>query len=155
VKAIRQRGLALRTSIIVGFPGETEEDFAALMDFVRETRFDRLGAFAYSPEEDTPAALMADQVPEEIKAARLDKLMKLQATISAERSALRVGTTCEVLVEGRREDGLLVGRSAWEAPEIDGEIRFRPSQGAIAQPGDFVQVRITGASTYDLIGEAL
>ncbi len=150
---IRARGMALRTSIIVGFPGETEADFEELLAFVAEARFDRLGAFAFSPEEDTVAAGLPDQIPEEIKQARLDRLMRLQSGISAERNATRVGTTCEVLVEGRRKDGLFVGRSRWEAPEIDGNVLFRAT-GKL-RPGTFAQVRITGSEIYDLIGEAL
>ena len=153
IGAARARGLALRTSIIVGFPGETEADFAELMDFVSQAKFDRLGAFAFSPEEDTPAADMPDQVPDEVKRERLDRLMTLQQRISAERNALRVGSTCRVLTEGIRDDGLHRGRSAWEAPEIDGHILFRAA--APLRPGDFATVRITGAQTYDLLGETL
>ena len=151
-QAIKARGMMLRTSIIVGFPGETEADFEALLAFVAQARFDRLGAFAYSAEEDTPAADMPGQVPEEVKQARLDRLMKLQRRIAREENAKRVGTTCTVLAEGM-EDGLYVGRSALEAPEIDGKVYFR-AQTAPA-PGSFVTVRITRARNYDLIGEAL
>jgi len=153
IEAARARNLALRTSIIVGFPGETEADFAELLDFVAQAQFDRLGAFSFSPEEDTPAARMPDQAPEEVKQERFDKLMSLQQRISAERNALRVGSTCRVLAEGVRAGGLYWGRSAWEAPEIDGRILFRGA--APLQPGDFATVRITGAQAYDLIGEAL
>ncbi len=153
VRAIHQRGMALRTSIIVGFPGETEADFEELLAFVQEARFDRLGAFAFSPEEDTRAAEMPDQVPEEVKQARLDRLMALQQGISVESNARRVGSTCRVLIEGKGTDGLYVGRSAWEAPEIDGKILFRSPNPL--KPGDEATVRITAAQTYDLIGEAL
>jgi len=153
IEAARQRGLALRTSIIVGFPGETDADFTELMDFVAQAQFDRLGAFAFSPEEDTPAADLPDQVPEDIKQERLDKLMSLQRRISAERNTQRVGSTCRVLTEGMRDDGLHWGRSAWEAPEIDGHILFRTSTSLA--PGDFVTVRVTTAQAYDLLGETL
>lgn len=149
-KEIRRRGMMLRTSIIVGFPGETQEQFDELMDFVREAQFDRLGAFAYSAEEDTPAALMPDQIPEEVKQQRLDALMELQQGISLARNELRVGTTCRVLVEGRRE-GYLVGRSEMEAPETDGQILFTAEEDV--RPGSYVNVRITRALEYDLIGE--
>lgn len=147
---IRRRGMMLRTSIIVGFPGETKEQFDELMDFLREAQFDRLGAFAYSAEEDTPAALMPDQIPEEVKQQRLDALMEMQQGISLARNELRVGTTCRVLVEGRR-DGYFVGRSEMEAPETDGQILFT-GEGEAA-PGSYVDVRITRALEYDLIGE--
>ena len=149
--AARERGFALRTSIIVGFPGETEEEFQRLMDFVGEQQFDRLGAFAFSPEEGTPAADMADQVPPEIREERLDKLMKLQASISQSRNKLRVGTTTKVLVTSERSNGQYTGRSEWESPEIDGEILFH-SPTPLAT-GAFCDVRITKAKTYDLMGE--
>ena len=101
----KRRGLTMRTTMIVGFPGETDAQFQELMDFVRDARFDRLGAFTYSPEEGTPAARMKNQIDEEVKAQRLDQLMMLQQGISMELLQARVGTECEVLVEGRDEDG--------------------------------------------------
>ena len=119
----RSLGFALRTTFIVGFPGETEEDFEELMAFCRDMRFDRMGAFTFSPEEDTAAALMDGQIPEEEKKRRLDLLMSQQAGISRERNEARVGTVCRVLVTGRQA-GLYTGRSAWEAPDADGIIRF-------------------------------
>ena len=148
----REYGITVRTTMIVGFPGETEEEFEELMNFVRETRFDRLGAFAFSPEEGTVAAEMPDQLPEEIKQERLDRLMLLQQDISADICAARVGETCEVLVEGRRH-GRYYGRSKLEAPEIDGKILF--TSAARLKAGDYVQVKITSSSEYDLIGEAV
>ena len=151
LKLARERGFALRTSIIVGFPGETEEQFNELMDFLREAEFDRLGAFAYSMEEDTPAARMPDQIPEEIKQERLDKLMTLQADISLKRNQLRLGKTEKVLVTDVGEDGLILGRSQFEAPETDGEIVFTARRAP--QIGSFVNVKITQAETYDLMGE--
>ncbi|MBQ7864862.1 MAG: 30S ribosomal protein S12 methylthiotransferase RimO [Clostridia bacterium] len=149
----RERGFALRTSIIVGFPGETEEQFQELMAFLREAEFDRLGAFAYSAEEDTPAARMPDQIPEEIKQERLDRLMTLQAEISLKRNLLRLGKTEKVLVTDVGEDGLILGRSQFEAPETDGEIVFTAKK--TPQIGSFVNVKITQAETYDLMGEML
>ena len=153
LRLARERGFALRTSIIVGFPGETEEQFRELLDFVEEAEFDRLGAFAYSAEEDTPAARMPDQIPEEIKQERLDRLMTLQARISLRRNRLRVGTVEKVLVTDRSDDGFLLGRSQFEAPETDGEIVFI-GKGS-PEIGSFVQVKITSAKTYDLTGEML
>lgn len=153
LKMARDMGFTLRTSIIVGFPGETEEQFNELMDFMRETEFDRLGAFAYSAEEDTPAAVMPDQIPEEVKQDRLDRLMTLQAGISLKRNRLRVGTTEKVLVTDRNEEGLMLGRSQREAPETDGEILFTAKRAP--EIGSFVSVRLTKADTYDLWGEML
>ena len=147
----RSLGFALRTTFIVGFPGETEEDFEELMAFCRDMRFDRMGAFTFSPEEDTAAALMDGQIPEEEKKRRLDLLMSQQAGISRERNEARVGTVCRVLVTGR-QGGLYTGRSAWEAPDADGIIRFEAKQAL--KPGDFVDVRLTKAEPYDLIGTA-
>ena len=153
LRLARERGFALRTSIIVGFPGETEAQFRELLDFVEEAEFDRLGAFAYSAEEDTPAARMPDQIPEEIKQERLDRLMTLQARISLRRNRLRVGTVEKVLVTDRSDDGFLLGRSQFEAPETDGEIVFT-GKGS-PEIGSFAQVKITSAKTYDLTGEML
>ena len=147
----RSLGFALRTTFIVGFPGETEEDFEELMAFCRDMRFDRMGAFTFSPEEDTAAALMDGQIPEEEKKRRLDLLMSQQAGISRERNEARVGTVCRVLVTGRQA-GLYTGRSAWEAPDADGIIRFEAKQ--TLKPGDFIDVRLTKAEPYDLIGTA-
>ena len=149
--AARDRGFALRTSIITGFPGETEDDFNRLCDFLQELQFDRLGAFAFSPEEGTPAADMEDQIPPEVREERLDKLMKLQASISHNRNQQREGTTVKVLVTGDQGNGRYAGRSEWEAPEIDGEILF--TSPVSLTPGAFCEVRILKAKTYDLMGE--
>ncbi len=153
LKLARERGLTLRTSIIVGFPGETEAQFQELLDFLQEAEFDRLGAFAYSPEEDTPAARMPDQIPEEIKQERLDRLMKQQAAISLKRNQQRVGTVEKVLVTDVSEDGTALGRSSREAPETDGEIVFSVKQKP--EIGSFVTVKLTRADTYDLMGEMI
>ena len=150
LKKAREMGFCLRTTFIVGFPGETDEDFEELMDFTREMAFDRMGAFAYSPEEGTPAEKMPDQVPEEVKQERLDRLMRLQAAISLERNRLRIGTAVKVLVTGREADGY-VGRSALEAPDADGVIRFRSEKPL--KEGTFVQVSLKDADEYDLYGE--
>ena len=152
LKKARDMGFTLRTSLIVGFPGETEEQFQELLDFVAEARFDRMGAFAFSPEENTPAAEMPDQIPEEVKQERLDRLMKLQAQISLENNRARIGTVEKVLVTDAR-DGLFLGRSQREAPDADGAIVFTAKEAP--EVGSFVQVRITGAETYDLKGERL
>ena len=145
----RAMGFTLRTTFIVGFPGETEADFQELMDFTRRMRFDRMGAFAYSVEEDTPGASMPDQVPEEIKQQRLDQLMALQADISRELNEQRVGSVCRVLVTGF-EGGMYTGRSAMEAPDSDGMIYFTAEREL--EPGEFVPVKIVRADTYDLYG---
>ena len=145
----REKGMFLRTTFMVGFPGETEEEFEELLDFVKEIRFDRLGAFAYSPEEGTAAADMPDQVPDDVKQERLDRLMQLQQGISLELNKRRVGEVCEVLVEGF--EGLTYyGRSMREAPEIDGKVFFISEREL--EPGQYVRVRITGAEEYDLQG---
>ena len=146
--AAREMGFTLRTTFIVGFPGETEADFEQLMDFTSEIGFDRMGAFTFSPEEDTKAFDLPGQVPEEVKQERLDRLMILQAGISLSRNRARVGTEEKVLVcEG------LTGRSEAEAPDADGVIRL-VSRDTL-EPGTFVTARITQADTYDLTAEVL
>ena len=155
IKGARERGLTLRTSIIVGFPGETEEQFQELLDVLGEAEFDRLGAFTYSPEEDTPAAKLPDQIPDEIKQERLDRLMTMQSAISLKRNQARVGTTEKVLVTDVGEDGFILGRSHREAPETDGEIVFARKGRPVPEIGTFVNVKITQADTYDLMGEML
>ena len=149
-RMFRERGMMLRTTLMVGFPGETDEDFDELMDFVRETKFGRMGAFMFSPEEGTRAEKMPGQIPEEIKQARYDALMTLQHGISLKCNKARVGSTCRVLVERKRGDRY-VGRSEFEAPETDGNIYFHSDTPC--ETGTFVNVRITGARAYDLMGE--
>lgn len=149
----REMGFILRTTFITGFPGETEEQFERLMAFVEDVQFDRLGAFAYSPEEDTPAAVMDGQIDEAVKEARLDRLMRRQQAISLHRNELRVGTEEKVLVEELLSDGRAVGRSACEAPDTDGVIYLTGcDEGDV---GAFVHCRITAAETYDLMGVKL
>lgn len=145
-------GVALRTSFIVGFPGETEEDFQILLDFMKEIEFDRVGIFTYSQEEGTPAAELFDQVPEEIKEARFHQAMQLQQEISLKKNEEWVDKNVEVLVEGLCEDNpnLLVGRSQRDAPEIDGLVFIDKGQ---AKVGDIVEVKVKRALEYDLIGE--
>ncbi|MBQ9263369.1 MAG: 30S ribosomal protein S12 methylthiotransferase RimO [Clostridia bacterium] len=150
--AARERGFCLRTTFIVGFPGETEDDFKQLMDFTEEIGFDRMGAFTYSPEEDTPAAAMPGQIPEEIKQERLDHLMALQAKISLKRNQSRLGNIEKVLVTGHNGTNY-TARSAWEAPDADGEILLFSQQPL--KEGAFVQAKITGADTYDLSAEVI
>jgi ribosomal protein S12 methylthiotransferase len=142
--------VALRTSFIVGYPGETEREFEALTDFVSETRFDRVGVFVYSPEEGTAAAALPNPVPEEIKSERYDRLMALQQEISLEINQDQVGRSLDVLIEGQG-DGLSVGRSYRDAPEIDGVVLISGD----VPVGKVVQTRITGAMEYDLIGEVI
>ena len=147
----REKGFALRTTFIVGFPGETQEDFDALMAFTKEVAFDRMGAFAFSPEEDTPAFSMDNQIPEEIKQQRLNELMALQQEISLQRNQSRIGTQEKVLITGRK-GGKYTGRSQWEAPDADGEILITTSQRLTE--GEYVTVRITDADAYDLFAAA-
>lgn len=154
VRGARERGLTLRTSIIVGFPGETEDQFRELLDFVEETEFDRLGAFTYSPEEGTPAAKLPDQLSEEVKQERFDRLMTLQQAVSRRRNEARVGTVEQVLVTAAGDGEICLGRSSREAPETDGEIVVR-CKGSAPETGLFIPVRITEAGDYDLKGEML
>ncbi|MCI8496838.1 MAG: 30S ribosomal protein S12 methylthiotransferase RimO [Clostridiales bacterium] len=147
-------GIALRTTFITGFPGESEEAFEELCTFVREMKFDRMGCFAYSPEEDTPAAVMENQVPEDVKQRRQQLLSEAQAFIMEERGDAQEGKVLRVLCEGiDRESGLCVGRSEADAPEIDAKVLFKAKCPPV--PGAFVQVRITGHRDCDLTGEAL
>ena len=150
--AARKMGFCLRTTFIVGFPGETEADFEQLMAFTEEMAFDRMGAFAFSPEEDTPAADMPDQVPEEIKQERLNRLMALQARISLDRNRARVGSVEKVLVTGHNGANY-TARSPWEAPDADGEIMLFSDEPL--REGQFIRAKITGADTYDLSAQAL
>ncbi len=142
--------LALRSTFIVGFPGETDAEFQALAGFLEEIRFDHVGVFRYSPEEGTAAAALPGPVSEQVKAERYEWLMGLQQQISRERNAAQVGRTLQVLVEGQG-DGLSVGRSYRDAPEVDGLVFF-PGE---VEAGEIVPVQITGAAEYDLFGEAV
>ena len=155
IKKLRERipDIHIRTTLITGFPGETKEDFEELYEFVQESRFERLGVFAYSREEGTEAAEMKPQVRQDIKEKRRDSIMLVQNRISLEKNREKIGKTLEVLVEGQDEDGSYFGRSSYDAPEIDNAVLFTSSKEL--SPGDFVDVRITDAFDYDLVGEAL
>ena len=145
--------IALRTTLISGFPGETEEDHEILMQFVDDMEFDRLGVFAYSPEEDTPAFSFENQVPEEVKQERRDEIMELQQEIAFEKSEAMKGRTLEVMIEGKvADENAYVGRTYMDSPNVDGLIFV--NTGLSLMSGDFLKVRVTGASEYDLIGEA-
>ena len=147
-------GVVLRTTMIVGHPGEGEAEFEELLDFVGEARFERLGAFMYSEEEGTYGAKhYRDEVPPEVKQERLDRLMELQRGISLDYNASRVGSSVKVLVDDVA-DGSLICRSEFESPEVDGEIIVRDSTGLV-RPGEFIDVRITEAGDYDLVGEKI
>lgn len=160
IRKMRERipGLVLRTTLIVGFPGEGPEEFEELLDFVRTAEFDRLGAFKYSEEEGTfGAEHFRDDVPEEVKQARYERLMEVQRAISRARNEARIGSVEEVMADAWA-DGLLVCRSRSESPEVDGEILVRPGNGLPeaqlrSRVGRFLRVRITGADDYDLMAE--
>ena len=143
--------IVLRTTLITGFPGETEEDHEELKEFVDEMEFDRLGVFTYSPEENTPAAEMSDQVPEEVKEERRDELMELQQEISYDRGQDRIGQELLVMIEGKvADESAYIGRTYGDAPKVDGYIFVQT--GELLMTGDFAKVRVTGALEYDLIG---
>lgn len=144
--------ICLRTTIITGFPGETQEEHESLLEFVDEMAFDRLGVFPYSPEEDTPAALFEDQVDEAVKLERQADIMELQQEIAFEKAQAAVGSVMLVMVEGRLPDEhAYVARSYKDAPNVDGFVFIQTERGLMT--GDFVRVKITGSYEYDLIGE--
>jgi ribosomal protein S12 methylthiotransferase len=140
----------IRTTFITGFPGEKKEDFDLLYDFVQEQRFSRLGVFAYSKEEGTPAGDRKDQVRRDVKERRKDSLMRLQQEISLSLNQGKIGQTFDVLVEEIDEDGSFIGRTVYDAPEIDNAVIFTSDR--IRTPGEFVRVQITDAFDYDLVG---
>ena len=138
--------------MISGFPGETEEDHEELLDFVDEMEFERLGVFAYSPEEDTPAALMDNQIDDEVKEDRRAEIMELQQEIAFENGEKHIGKEVLAVIEGKIVDeSAYVGRTYMDAPDIDGNIFI--TTGELLMTGDFVKVKITGSCDYDLIGE--
>jgi ribosomal protein S12 methylthiotransferase len=144
--------IVLRTTLISGFPGETEEDHEELMEFVDEMEFDRLGVFPYSAEEDTPAASMSGQIAEEVKEARRNEIMELQQEISLDRGNARIGQELLVMIEGKVSgESAYIGRTYGDAPKVDGYIFIQT--GELLVTGDFARVRVTGAMEYDLIGE--
>ncbi|MDD6477098.1 MAG: 30S ribosomal protein S12 methylthiotransferase RimO [Eubacteriales bacterium] len=141
----------IRTTLITGFPGETEEEFEELLEFVEETRFERLGVFAYSREEGTVAGDMENQIDEDVKTMRADAIMRRQLDISREINESKVGDTMTVMVDGTDEDGAYLGRTVYDAPEIDNTVIFTSDEELV--PGDMVQVKITDAFDYDLVGK--
>lgn len=145
-------GVVLRTSIIAGFPSETEKEFKELLRFLKEVRFERLGAFIYSREENTPAYGFQGQIPEKIKIERFDAIMSLQREVSSEVNSRMIGQIIDVLID-EEENGSYLGRSQYDAPEVDGLVYVRSKQKLKA--GDFVKVKINDTLEYDLIGEAV
>ena len=146
--------IVLRTTLITGFPGETEEEFKNMVDFVDSMEFDRLGVFPYSAEEGTKAAEMDGQITEEVKESRRDEIMALQQEISADKAASRIDDEMSVLIEGYLyEDDIYLGRTYMDAPKVDGNVFVRAEEELIS--GDIVPVRITGANEYDLMGDVI
>ena len=143
--------LTLRSTFIVGFPGETEEDFQMLLDFLKEAQLDRVGCFKFSPVEGAPATEMADQVPEEVKEERFHRFMQLQQEISAERLKQKIGQTLDVIVDEIDEEGI-IGRTKADAPEVDGLVYIENLSGAPVKVGEFIKVTITHSDEYDLWG---
>ena len=147
-------GIHLRTTLMVGFPGETEEDFAELKEFVQKARFDRMGAFSYSEEEGTYAAeAYEDSIPQEVKQTRLDELMALQQEISADLSHAKIGQEFKVIID-RKEGEYYIGRTQFDSPEVDPEVLIK-ADGKRLFSGRFYQVRITNADDFDLFGEVI
>ena len=146
-------GIAIRTTMIAGHPGETQQDFEDLMDFVEKSRFDRMGVFTYSHEENTHSYSMADDVPAEIKQRRLEDVMEVQQGISLELNTQKVGKTFKVLVD-RKEGGTFIGRTEFDSPEVDNEVIIE-SPGDYLRMGDFVNVKVNSATEFDLTGEAV
>ena len=144
--------IVLRTTLIAGFPGETQEQHEELMEFIDEMEFERLGVFAYSPEENTPAALMPDQIPEEVKEERRDAILELQQEIAFDKAADMVGRTLYAMIEGKvADEPAYVARTYADSPDIDGYVFV--NTGEMLMSGDFVKVKIIGSAEYDLIGE--
>lgn len=153
VKEIREKvpGIAMRTTLIAGYPGETEAEFEELYQWVKETRFDRLGIFAYSHEENTSAHAHQDDVPQEVKQERINKIMELQNGISLEINTAKIGKIIKVLID-RIESGYYVGRTQFDSPEVDNEVWITMDDEHYLPVGDFVDVQITSAEPYDLFG---
>ena len=143
--------LTLRTTLLVGFPGETEAEFQDLCNFVEEMRFDRLGVFQYSHEENTHAYNLEDNVPEEVKMERANEIMDIQSQISWELNQEKIGKEFRVLID-RKEGGYYVGRTEFDSPDVDNEVLINAEEGYL-RTGDFFQIKITDASDFDLYGE--
>lgn len=155
IEALRREvpGIHLRTTLMVGHPGETEADFEELKAFIRQVRFDRMGAFAYSEEEGTYSAQhYKDDIPQAVKQARLDELMDIQENISTELNAAKIGQSLKTIID-RREGDYYVGRTEFDSPEVDPEVLITPPAGTTLRTGDFYEVTITDAESYDLYGE--
>jgi ribosomal protein S12 methylthiotransferase len=146
--------IALRTTLIAGYPGETESDFEELCNFVRETRFDRLGIFTYSHEENTHAHQLEDNVPQEVKQERAETVMAIQQEISAELNRARIGKEYDVLFD-RKEGDYFIGRTQYDSPEVDNEVLVAATEDAYVRVGDFARVEITGSEAYDLFGRLI
>lgn len=146
-------GIRIRTTLMVGFPGETDEDYEALCDMVAREKFDRLGVFAYSQEEGTSAAAIEEQIPDDVKRMRLDNIMRMQMEISRENNRLLIDSILECIVDEAGVDGSYVGRTRFDAPEIDGSVIFISEK--MLEPGDLIDVRITDSFDYDLTGVAI
>jgi ribosomal protein S12 methylthiotransferase len=144
-------GIAIRTTMIAGHPGETEEDFQELMDFIERSRFERLGVFGYSHEENTHAFSMSDDIPAEVKQQRTDAVMELQQGISLELNQQKIGTVQKVLID-RKEGGHFIGRTEFDSPEVDNEVLIDATKNYL-RVGDFVNVMVTAATEFDLTGE--
>lgn len=156
IKNIREAvpNIAIRTTLIAGYPGETEEDFQEMYDFVEKSRFDRLGIFTYSHEENTHAYNFEDDIPEEVKRERADKIMELQAGISYELNQEKIGNTYKVLFD-RIEGDYFIGRSEFDSPEVDNEVLVKKTDDNYVRIGDYAEVKITNADHYDLYGEVV
>ena len=155
VEKLRKRipGVSVRTSLVVGYPGETEDEFEHLYNFVKDVRFDRMGAFEYSKEKNTYSYSLKGHLPAKIKKERRNKLMELQQQISLENNQSRIGKTLKCIVEGYTDDGVIIMRSEYDAPEIDGVV-YATSERQVV-PGDIENVKITKADEYDLFGEII
>jgi ribosomal protein S12 methylthiotransferase len=153
IRAIREISpeIAIRTTLIAGYPGETQEDFEEMRDWVEEMQFERLGIFTYSHEENTHAFTLEDDVPEEVKHARAEEIMALQSQISYNKNQTLVGKTLKVLID-KVEGGEFIGRTEYDSPEVDNEVRIS-SENEYVRIGDFVHIKITSADFYDLFGE--
>lgn len=155
VKSMREKipGVAIRTTFIVGYPGETEEEFNELLEYVKEERFERLGVFTYSPEEDTSAFKLEDDVPEDVKQARKELLMEVQQSISEEINQNRIGDTYKVIID-RQEDIYYVGRTEYDSPDVDNEVLICGEQSEL-QIGSFYNILITKADSFDIYGKVM
>jgi ribosomal protein S12 methylthiotransferase len=157
VEAIRKNipDISIRTTFLVGHPGETKEDFNELVDFVKNYKFDRVGVFTYSEEEGTHAAIsLKDNISQKEKDRRSNELMEIQQEISLSNNLKRVGQSLKVIVDSI-DDGMIIGRTEYDSPEVDQEVLVRNSDGKKIKVGDFINVKITSAQDYDLIGEIL